>query len=141
MSNDEERIARLEPEHIKSFMFAGNARFTLVGSEKRYTFRVSEAPNNNGFFVGVLNSTDNESGFVYIGFISRNKEFRHTKKSPSKNDVRFKAFEWFYIRLMLDKSLEPLEFWHEGRCGRCGRALTVPESIYNGLGPICAGKV
>jgi hypothetical protein len=28
--------------------------------------------------------------------------------------------------------------WHEGRCGRCGRKLTVPESIESGFGPECA---
>lgn len=30
---------------------------------------------------------------------------------------------------------------HEGRCGRCGRALTRPESIDTGLGPDCAEKM
>lgn len=29
---------------------------------------------------------------------------------------------------------------HEGRCGKCGRRLTVPESIETGLGPECSGK-
>jgi hypothetical protein len=30
-----------------------------------------------------------------------------------------------------------IEIWHEGRCGKCGRTLTVPDSIANGLGPEC----
>jgi hypothetical protein len=30
---------------------------------------------------------------------------------------------------------------HEGRCGRCGRTLTVPESIESGIGPECAKKM
>jgi hypothetical protein len=33
-----------------------------------------------------------------------------------------------------------LEVWHEGRCGACGRRLTVPESIERGLGPECYGR-
>lgn len=37
--------------------------------------------------------------------------------------------------------LGKVEVWHEGSCGRCGRKLTVPESIANGLGPECAEKV
>lgn len=37
-------------------------------------------------------------------------------------------------------SLSRLQVWHEGRCGRCGRKLTVPSSIETGLGPECAGK-
>jgi len=27
--------------------------------------------------------------------------------------------------------------FHEGACGRCGRTLTVPESIASGFGPEC----
>ena len=36
---------------------------------------------------------------------------------------------------------EGYEARHEGRCARCGRALTVPESIDSGFGPECARKV
>ena len=31
-----------------------------------------------------------------------------------------------------------LEVWHEGRCGRCGRKLTTPQSVETGFGPVCA---
>ena len=34
-----------------------------------------------------------------------------------------------------------LTVFHDGKCGRCGRKLTVPESIQSGLGPVCAGQV
>jgi hypothetical protein len=27
--------------------------------------------------------------------------------------------------------------WHEGSCARCGKKLTVPESIESGFGPEC----
>jgi hypothetical protein len=27
---------------------------------------------------------------------------------------------------------------HAGKCGRCGRKLTVPQSIETGIGPECA---
>lgn len=37
--------------------------------------------------------------------------------------------------------LNKLLYYHEGRCGRCARRLTVPESIINGIGPDCAKKV
>ena len=35
---------------------------------------------------------------------------------------------------------ETVQVWHEGRCGKCGRKLTVPESLTSGLGPECAGR-
>lgn len=31
-----------------------------------------------------------------------------------------------------------VEIWHEGACGCCGRALSVPASVAMGLGPACA---
>lgn len=33
-----------------------------------------------------------------------------------------------------------VEVRHDGRCSRCGRALTDPESIDVGMGPICRAK-
>jgi hypothetical protein len=33
-----------------------------------------------------------------------------------------------------------LNYLFEGRCRRCNRSLTVPESIRKGIGPICEGK-
>lgn len=36
------------------------------------------------------------------------------------------------------QALGRIEVWHEGRCGRCARRLTVPESILIGIGPECA---
>lgn len=33
-----------------------------------------------------------------------------------------------------------LVYHFEGRCRRCNRALTVPESIESGIGPVCAAK-
>lgn len=44
------------------------------------------------------------------------------------------------VALVLD-TLGKVEVWHEGKCCRCGRKLTVPESIESGIGPECAGKM
>jgi hypothetical protein len=40
-------------------------------------------------------------------------------------------------KLKVGKLQDFVEVWHEGTCGKCGRALTVPSSIENGLGPEC----
>jgi hypothetical protein len=43
---------------------------------------------------------------------------------------------------MLEKHPLPgsVDVLHSGRCGRCGRTLTTPDSIERGLGPECAHK-
>lgn len=40
----------------------------------------------------------------------------------------------------VESTLNKLLYYHEGRCGKCARTLTVPESIINGIGPVCAQK-
>ena len=31
--------------------------------------------------------------------------------------------------------------YHVGKCGKCGKKLTTPESILTGLGPTCSNKI
>ena len=58
------------------------------------------------------------------------------KDAPSS-----KAFSWAWGYIKNDVLPVKLEIWHEGRCARCNRKLTVPSSIESGFGPECAGKV
>lgn len=91
--------------------------------------------------------------------------YRHGKKSRVGEDApSVKGIAWFIrhlsrliaLRVELDgadmfrkpeveKSISNVEgtlnkllYYHEGRCGKCARKLTVPESIINGIGPKCA---
>lgn len=59
------------------------------------------------------------------------------------DDMKARVFAWLWAtRLSTGRELpEQVEVWHEGRCGRCGRRLTVPESISTGFGPECVKKV
>lgn len=134
---------------IREFLLSGNAYFTVVNPKSggRYTFRVSQRENEDGskspYFVGVLSGPDNTSHYRYLGVIFDGKTFRRTSKS--KIDPKAPSalcFSWLWKVLTTNSpSLELAEFWHEGRCGRCGRKLTVPESIESGIGPVCAGRV
>jgi hypothetical protein len=133
-----------------TFLFAGNAKFTLRSTKtgRRYTYRVRRpadaegTPAGNRWFVSVLTGSDNENDYTYMGMITQDGVFRVTKASKLVMDSPpVKAFTWtlgYIIRLM-----EPVgvEVWHEGSCGRCGRTLTVPESIESGFGPECIGLV
>jgi hypothetical protein len=53
----------------------------------------------------------------------------------------FDAMAWFarvLARTPYDQAPRDVIFRHEGKCGRCGRELTHPESIDTGIGPDCA---
>jgi hypothetical protein len=106
----------------------------------RFTYRVRAKEGEEGlFFVSVLNGPDNWANYAYLGII-RDGEYRQTAKSKvSKDAPSARAFNWFYQLVIAQGApLGQLEFWHSGKCCRCGRKLTVPSSIESGWGPECA---
>ncbi len=136
---------RLETvEAVREFVAAGNATFTLksVKSGSRFTFKVKLSDDKRMSFVSLLRGADNETDYSYLGLI-RNGTYEHGRKSMiSKDAPSAKAFAWLYSTVM-PSALIPasLEIWHEGKCGRCGRKLTTPESVARGIGPECATKM
>ena len=149
-------------EAIRGYLLGGNATFTLVSksTDKRFTYRVKSAAkdrslnwstnnqNRDFYFVSVLTGGDNESSYEYLGELIRIEpsghafKFRYGRKSKIREDApSAKGFCWFFAQIEGFKDFDTkVEFWHEGKCCRCGRKLTVPESIASGIGPECAGK-
>lgn len=132
---------------MHNFVLAGNARLTLVSEKtgKRYTYRVRrprEAAPGCPHFVSVMYGADNETEFTFMGSIFKDGNYRHSAKSNlSPGDIREKGFEYFWSAVRAGKIPMNMQVWHEGRCCRCGRALTVPESIHSGIGPECRKHV
>jgi hypothetical protein len=139
---------KLSGENIARFALAGNATLTLrsASTGTRFTFRVRSAPESrNGqptWFVHLLVGSNNTSDYRYIGFIRDQKFIHGAGKSYVNSDApSVIAFGWFVRTVLFEQRVhEKLEVWHEGTCGRCGRKLTVPESIASGLGPECARR-
>lgn len=131
----------------RAFMTGGNATVTLVsiGTGTRFTYRLRANDEGDTFFVSLLGGPDNEADYRYMGRISRGT-FYPGRRTPKPGDVSpdapsAMAFRWAWVRLVQDQLPDTLEVWHEGRCARCNRKLTVPSSIASGFGPECAGKV
>lgn len=132
---------------FKQFALAGNARFTIVSKKTgtRFTFRVRKPSEERPWFVSVLTGSDNEFDYTFLGTIFPNGAYQHSRKSkiPAMAPSAM-GFDWFWKHLSADAfDLLPdrVDVHHEGRCGRCGRALTVPESIESGFGPECIHHV
>ena len=133
----------LEPGKRKDYILAGIATITVrsPSTGNRYTFKISQSKPEPGrfpvWFVGVLNGPDNTDSYAYLGTIFPDG-FRITKKSRISPDAPSAvAFAWLARGRWEDPRVE---VWHEGTCGKCGRKLTVPESIASGIGPTCAQK-
>lgn len=133
---------QLEPEQAKAFILAGNATVTLVSLKTgaRFTYKIQHPAEDSPHFVRVLTNPDNESGYTFLGSIFSERTYVHGRRSSiGETAPSARAWAWTWSRLTSGGDLSDVEIWHEGRCGRCGRKLTVPESIATGIGPVCAG--
>lgn len=133
-----------DPTATRQFVQAGNARLTIVSKKTgtRFTYRIRRPADDKPWFVQVLTGSDNENSYTFFGTIFTNGELRHSRKSSiGETAPSVVAFTWFWAHLLKGNLPEGIEVHHEGRCGRCGRALTVPESIESGFGPECINHV
>lgn len=141
-------LSTLPKEHKvaspKEFIFGGKATFTVRSRKtgQRFTFKVTQKIDDatrerrDLYFVGVLTGTDNVGSYTYLGTISQGAYRHGLKSSIGPGAPSAVAFKWFIENL----GSSAVEVFHEGRCGRCGRKLTTPESIERGFGPECWGK-
>jgi TPR repeat protein len=137
---------------VQRFALAGNATITLVSAKTgtRFTYKVrkpqnQEQPGPVRHFVSVLTGSDNENAYTYLGQMYNRPSgamYSHGRKSRIGLDsTSAKAFDWFWRAIAKGRMPDNVQVWHEGRCGRCGRKLTVPQSIADGFGPECAGRL
>lgn len=137
-------VAKLEgTETIKNFMLAGKAIFTAVSKKTgtRYTYKVKHNEDRNCWFVSLLTGPENSSDYTYMGWI-KDGNFKTTKGSKiSDSASSVLGFNWIYQHVSKGLVLDQVEIFHAGRCGRCGRLLTVPNSILTGYGPECFGRM
>ena len=139
---------KIEQVHAIDFILAGNSTFTLksVKSGNWFTYKaeVKEMFGEKKVIIRLLSGSDNVHAYTYlctIKMVSGIPQIFRENSKISATAMSFMAFDMVFYKLLLKQWIEGLEIWHEGRCGRCGRKLTVPESIETGYGPECAGRV
>jgi len=138
-------------ESALGFMMAGKATVTLVSKKTgtRFTYQIRQADSGNDaqtdlYFIGLLRGPNNEADYSYLGRIAKGRVYIG-RKVPKPGDVGRSApsalaFDYAWQHLERGRIPDLLEIWHEGKCGRCNRKLTVPASIAAGIGPECATK-
>jgi hypothetical protein len=146
-SDDRDLAARIsEPAAIRKFLLAGNAYCTFR-SEKtgnHLTYNVSARKDASPqevslHFVRVLCGPDH---YEYLGTIRGGSFYSHGRKSRiGPEATSAKAFAWLWKHLSGGRMPPECEVWHEGKCARCARRLTTPESCASGIGPECAKKL
>jgi hypothetical protein len=153
----------------KQFVTGGKAIFSVevpeafIAAQKQigvefhphYTYRVDrvEMPGNDlypartCYFVKALTGPDNTADYVYLGMLdAATGEVRLTAKSAfPATATRVRVAQRVLAALWAgngDKiAAAGWDVHHNGHCGRCGRLLTVPESVVSGFGPECVKMV
>jgi len=131
----------LKNEAVEKFMFAGKARITIQNIEtgNRFTYQIKKLKDKDIWFISLLTGSNNDSDYSFFGTVFSDKmSCKHSKKSRIGIDASgVQAFGWLIKHY---KNLpDNVRVWHNGYCGRCGKTLTVPESIVSGFGPTCVG--
>ena len=135
------------PSQIRQFTLAGLATLTLksLRTERHYTYKVKQAVDRETgeeqalWFVSVLANSDE---YKYVGCIGTTEQFKLTRGSKFGEEAGcVKAWRYFWAGIQAGTVKPELEIRHEGRCGRCGRELTTPESVDTGFGPECSAML
>lgn len=147
MANSQKSIPKNE---ALKFLLAGKSEFTMVSNKtnNRITYKLikKESKRDKGKYIYWL-STKSGNNYVYDGVVyydDNNNVFRFSKGkkgNTNSNEINIKAI--LYVINKLHRGIYDIEvdIYHVGRCGRCGKKLTTPESIITGLGPVCAKLV
>lgn len=137
---------------LKNFLFAGTAIFTTVNEQtgNRFTFRIRKAGwgtlnvQSDIFYVSVLTGSDNNTCYTFLGtFFIKGGVYYHSQKSKiGCNSGSNKVADWFFNQYLKNPNRYlTIKNYHSGKCGKCGKKLTTPESIKSGLGPHCGNRV
>ncbi len=139
---------RAQLDSPKDFMLLGNARITFLNTDTdtRFTYRVRKPAKKpfqdeatRPWFVSVLTGSNNDNDYQFIGTIFQDMSFKFSHRSHISWEAKsVKVFAWVWEHI--DSLPSTVQSWHEGKCGMCAKALTDPESIARGIGPICAAK-
>lgn len=117
-----------------------NGTYTMKNLEtgEHRIFRIRTQPDDAKFapgerVVALLTGPDNRKDFTGFGFV-KDDGIRVWRRAKVKDAPMYAWMLWNFEQLM-----DRYEMFAEGRCLRCNRPLTVPESIQRGVGPVCAG--
>ncbi len=116
-----------------------------------YTYRITYKAANGKFaetyFVQLLTGPDNTSDFSYLGRLNAETgEVTLSTKSCAGEGSYAARIVRRVLACYWDNQQDKIvtsgfDIHHEGRCCRCGRVLTHPDSVRSGVGSECAKRI
>jgi len=131
----------IEHNKIRKFILAGDAYFTVVNviTKNKLTFHIIQPKEKSPWFVW---ATNKKGKFCFLGTIFQRTsglEYRWGWKNGkfTEDSIINKSFKYLWKKMLLNSLPPKIIFYHDGKCGRCGKRLTDPRSIMRGFGPHC----
>ena len=135
-------------EDAKTFILGGSAVFTITSLKtgKHFTFKVKEKKEEglngpNLRFVNVLAGPDNHSFDESIPWVHPIGWQAPDCIWQGRPDALALKHWRGFLSPHNDNLPEQVKIQHEGRCCKCNRVLTHPESLDRGIGPECASTL
>jgi hypothetical protein len=135
----------------KEFVMAGDAIFTIETPDQGHrTYRIQKVEGSerypaDAYFAKLLTGPDNTRDYTYLGKLTNGAVTVTAKSQQWNGTYPLRLLNRVLARVWADDHAayenHGYRVHHEGRCGRCGRTLTVPESVESGIGPECARKM
>ena len=117
-----------------------NGKFTVKSTKtgEHRTFRVRTQPKDSSFCPGkrvlsLLTGADNDNSYTGFAFVDDFGIHLWGKKKTEQ----YIALATMLEHLQKHEDAGRVEVYAETTCRKCNRALTTPESILSGIGPIC----
>lgn len=124
------------PETLKEYLYAGKAEFTILNKDthNRITLQFKKKQDADLYFVMVKDGDKRFAGTIF----NKNWFNRGHKSQFAADSKEIKIIQWFVRNQNKLDHYNSVELYHNNRCAKCGKKLTVPESISVGLGAECA---
>jgi len=147
---------------IFNYTFAGKAQVTIVDENtgERITFKFSRAKDRvtkeskDVWFIWAQDGNTKRFAGTIFGKPGIDATYSWGKKNHHERDSLIMGYMKAFINrlgidirnngrklIAINEMPEHIQIWHEGKCGHCGKTLTVPLSIENGIGPVCQNRI
>lgn len=138
----EQKRAATSAENIKPIdKVIPDGTYTIDFKDDHVTIKLKGGGDkfNHAQIASFLYGPNNDMDYIGFAFV-KGSNFNIWKKFQGTSYVR-QATALVVLLHHDDPSVYGLAYaLQSGNCYRCGRTLTVPASLYRGMGPICAGK-
>jgi hypothetical protein len=130
------------------FVLAGRALFAIKSAKTSkpvfyfiYTPRPSKDKDRCLFVYTKTMDDSDEFEFMGTIFFKNCSYQRSTRSKVAGEDIRNRAFRWFWTKINSHRLFESVIMYGFRRCARCGRPLKMTPTLERGVGLGCSDKL